>query len=78
MAKQYFNRLEYLDFLIRTKATGNPRILAQKLNISKRTVFEYIDILKSLEAPIIYDRFQETYYYAETGSFNFKFIKTRK
>ena len=76
MAKHYFNRLEYLDYLIRTKATGSPRVLAQKLNISRRTVFEYIEILKSLEAPIVYDRHNETYYYAERGSFNFKFIKT--
>lgn len=77
MRKRYLNRLEYLDFLIRTKATGNPRVLARKLNISKRTVFEYIDLLKSLEAPIAYDRHQETYYYAEMGNFNFKFIKNR-
>jgi len=76
MPKYYFNRFQYLDFLIRTRATGNPGELANKLNISRRTVFEYIEILKSLEAPIAYDKFNETYYYTETGSFNFKFLKT--
>jgi predicted DNA-binding transcriptional regulator YafY len=77
MAKHYFNRLEYLDYLIRIKATGNPDILARKLNISKRTVYEYIDILKSLEAPILYDKHKETYYYTEIGRFHFKFIKNK-
>ena len=75
MAKHYFNRLEYLNDLIRKKATGSPRTLAIKMNISVRTVYEYIDILRSLGAPISYSKNRETYYYSEIGSFCFKFIK---
>jgi|EndMetStandDraft_4_1072995.scaffolds.fasta_scaffold17448_4 predicted DNA-binding transcriptional regulator YafY len=77
MAKHYFNRLEYLDYLIRLKATGAPDSLAKKLSISVRTAFGYIDILKSLGAPIAYNKEKETYYYTESGSFHFKFQKDK-
>jgi hypothetical protein len=77
MPKHYFDRLEYLDHLICTKATGSPSMLAKKLRISLRTVFGYIDILKSLGAPIAYNKHKETYYYAEAGSFYFKFRRTQ-
>jgi predicted DNA-binding transcriptional regulator YafY len=77
MAKHYFTRLEYLDYLIRLKATGTPEGLAKKLRISVRTAFGYIDLLKSLGAPIAYNKEKETYYYTENGSFHFKFQKEK-
>jgi predicted DNA-binding transcriptional regulator YafY len=77
MARHHFNRLEYLNYLIRLKATGSPDSLAKKLHLSVRTVFGYIDILKSLGAPIAYNKEKETYYYTENGSFYFKFQKDK-
>ncbi|RQO70564.1 hypothetical protein DBR43_21400 [Pedobacter sp. KBW06] len=76
MPKHYFDRLEYLDQLINCKSTGTPDMLARKMNISKRTVFEYIDILKSLGAEIKYCRHRGSYYYECSGYFNFRFIQT--
>lgn len=73
MPKYYFDRLEYLDVLIRKRSTGSPEQLAKKLNISKRTVFEYIDILRSLGANINYSRVKESYYYLVDGNFSFQF-----
>lgn len=75
MPNYNFSRLEYLDSLIRLSATGNPRTLAKKLNISLRATYDYINMLKELGAPINYNRHKETYYYGEHGRFNFKFIK---
>lgn len=75
MARHHFNRLEHLDYLIRLKATGNPNSLAKKMRLSVRTIFGYIDILKSLGAPISYNKEKETYYYTENGTFYFKFKK---
>ncbi len=75
MPNYNFSRLEYLDSLIRISATGNPRTLAKKLNISLRATYDYINMLKSLGAPINYDRYKETYYYGETGRFNFRCIR---
>lgn len=75
MPSYNFARLEYLDTLIRLKATGNPKSLAKKLNISLRATYDYINMLKSLGAPINYNRYKGTYYYDEQGYFCFKFIK---
>lgn len=73
MPKYYFDRLEYLNDMIRRRSTGSPAQLARKFNVSKRTIYEYIDILKSLGAEIDYCRHSETYYYKEAGTFNFHF-----
>jgi predicted DNA-binding transcriptional regulator YafY len=75
MPNYNFSRLEHLDQMIRLKATGDPRCLAKKLNISVRATFDYINMLKSLGAPINYNRHKGTYYYSEQGRFHFKFIR---
>jgi predicted DNA-binding transcriptional regulator YafY len=74
MPKHYFNRLERLDFLIRIKATGTPKILSQKMGVSERTVYKYIEILQSLGAPVTYSKIKESYVYENEGYFNFRFI----
>lgn len=76
MPKYYFNRLEYLNSLIRKKATGSPQQLAKKLNVSERTIFEYVDILRSLGAEINYCRNRKSYYYSVDGTFDFQFKQT--
>ena len=55
MPKHYFNRLERLDYLMRKRSSGSSKELAEKLEVSKRTVYEYLEILKSLGAEIEYD-----------------------
>ncbi|WP_410478519.1 HTH domain-containing protein [Pedobacter gandavensis] len=77
MPKHYFDKLEYLDRLIYCKSTGAPDYLAKKLNISKRTVFDYINILKSLGAEVKYCRQKKTYYYYYSGRFNFRFVQNK-
>ena len=78
MGKSYFDRLEYLDFLIRTKSTGTPQHLAKKIGTSLRTVYDYLDLLKSLGAPIDYSKDRLTYYYAEEGHFEFHFKRLKQ
>ena len=73
MPKYYFNRLEHLSSLIKMKATGSPVALARKLGVSERTVYEYVDILRSLGADIKYSKTKESYYYEKDGDFDFKF-----
>jgi transcriptional antiterminator len=53
-----------LHELIQKKQTGNLKQLAQKLEISERSVNYYIAFMRNeLKAPIIYDRKLETYLY---------------
>ncbi|GEP94182.1 HTH domain-containing protein [Chitinophaga cymbidii] len=76
MPKRYFERLQTIDYLIRIKGTGNPSQLAKRLNISERTLYEFLRMMKDLGAPIEYDRYKESYYYGEKGGFNIKFTKS--
>ena len=57
------NQLQRVDQLIRLKATGTPEQLANRLEISKRTVFELIAFMKSLNAPIYYCYSRRSYCY---------------
>jgi biotin operon repressor len=77
MPKYYFDRLDYLNSLIKKKATGAPEQLARKLNVSERTIFEYLEILKSLGADIKYNRDRQSYYYTMEGTFDFHFKKSQ-
>lgn len=76
MPKQIVDRLERIDYLIRTKATGTPKQLAAKLKLSERCVRNYINILRELGAPITYCRKRGCYYYQEAGRFYFTFSKS--
>jgi predicted DNA-binding transcriptional regulator YafY len=76
MPKHYFNKLERLDQLIRTKATGTPKRLSKKIGVSERTVYKYIQILEDLGAPITYCKSRESYIYEKDGYFDFRFIST--
>lgn len=70
------NRIVKIDYLIRHKATGSPVYLATQLGISKRTLFETLSFMKnSLHAPIVYNKYRQTYIYQEEGFFCFDFQK---
>ncbi len=62
-------RLKTIDELIQKKNTGNAASLAEKLNISERTVKEFIAVMKELGAPIYYNRKACSYCYAKNGRF---------
>ena len=52
-----------LDGLIRRKSTGTPEQLASRLEISRASVFRYINELKGVGAPIQYCKVRQSYYY---------------
>lgn len=54
------------------ESTGTPKKLAYSLDVSERTVFNYIKFMKEeLKAPIIYNRVKDTYQYETVCSINF-------
>ncbi|MBW3466949.1 helix-turn-helix domain-containing protein [Arthrospiribacter ruber] len=77
MSAQYFQRFQYLDELIRKKATGPPKQLARRFGVSERTVYEYINVLRDLGAEISYCNTSESYYYKQRGEFCFQFRKIK-
>ena len=66
--------LDRLHNLIRLKATGTPRMLAKKMEVSRRTVFNLIKILRNFGAEIAYCRERETYYYETDIKFRFEIV----
>ena len=73
-----FTRLEMLDHLIRLKCTGTPRLLARRLSISERSLYNFLELMRSLDAPIVYCKIRKSYYYAEEGMFNVRFTRRQK
>lgn len=61
--------LERIDQLIRLKATGRPKNLADRLEVSEATVYRVIDTMKELNAPILYDISRQSYVYSEPARF---------
>jgi predicted DNA-binding transcriptional regulator YafY len=45
------------------------------MNISKRTLYRYIDYLKELECPVYYNEDKESYCYKYSGKLEMKYIK---
>jgi len=69
MYTEFKNKLEHLDALIRRKATGNPKELADKLGISERAWYRLRDFLMNdLQVPLSYCTKRKTYYYHREGN----------
>ncbi|MBC8032700.1 MAG: HTH domain-containing protein [Chitinophagaceae bacterium] len=73
MQNVQFERFKRIDQLIRIKGTGTPSQLAKRLGFSERTVYDYINTMKDMGAPIKYCNFRQSYYYEEDGFFQIGF-----
>lgn len=62
-------RLEYANYLIKKRATGDLETFAKKMKLSKSVVKELLNQMRELGAKISYDRNKNTYYYEEDGEF---------
>jgi hypothetical protein len=69
MYKDLKNKLDYLDCLIRRKATGTPGELSAKMGISERAWYRLLEFLRNdLEVPLDYCPKRKTYYYQREGN----------
>jgi len=57
------NQLERLAYLIQRKATGTPVQLAERMDVSIRTVTNLINLLRDRGADINYCKVRRTYYF---------------
>lgn len=50
--------------LIEVELTGSPRDFAKKINVSERTIYNYLEFMKAeLQAPIVYNGSKKSYCY---------------
>ena len=64
---KYIERVKYVDYLIRTKSTGNICVLAKKLNLSESGAEKFIHEMKEIGFPITYCKKEKTYSYEHDG-----------
>jgi len=63
-----FTKIERMDVLIRNNSTGRPSDFANKLNMSERSLYNYINFMRfQLRAPIEYSNEMQSYFYSEPG-----------
>ncbi|MCU0444089.1 MAG: hypothetical protein MUE85_04170 [Microscillaceae bacterium] len=68
--------IQYLDFLIQRQATGNPKALADKLQMSERNVYRYLEYLKAdCGLDLDYSDSQQSYVYTTHKQFEFRLGK---
>lgn len=60
------DRVSRLHTFIKEAKTGKPEVLADRLGISRASLYKLIDELKSYDAPIDYSRRLETFLYTKS------------
>jgi hypothetical protein len=60
---KYYERLKRIDDLIRRRATGTPKELADKIGVSERWIYECLKEIKLLGGALKYCDKSKTYFY---------------
>lgn len=61
-------RLQYIDYVIRRKATGNLGTFAEKNRLSKRGLAAILQEMREMGFPVKYSRQLNSYFYEEDGA----------
>lgn len=69
MTNKRITIIKYLDQLIREEKTGTAQELGNKLGLSKKQTYNYINELKDLGIAISYSKTRKTFYYQEELEF---------
>jgi hypothetical protein len=67
---EYLDRINRMHKLVFYKKTGTPSEFAGLLGVSRTTLYEMIDELRSRGAPIQYSKSQRTFFYDEPFEIN--------
>ena len=67
-----------VDALIRRKGTGTAEELAERLGISRRCVFDIINMMKGMGGPIVYNQERKTYEYEYECKLFLKYVDPDK
>lgn len=69
--------IERIDGLIRRKATGTPKELAQRLDISERGLFKTLKLMKEMGGPINYSNSRSSYVYEYEVALSIGFCQSK-
>ena len=66
---ELIDRLQLFNKLVEERKTGTPEEFAERLGIKRRTLYEFVDELKSHNVPISYSRVSKTSFYTRAVDF---------
>lgn len=76
---EYLEKLKLFTHLIESEATGTPSEFAERLGISRATLYNVIEELNSMGLGIAYSRTRFTFYYTNSAQLDVQFkIQVRK
>ncbi len=67
---EYLDRISRMHRMLIRQRTGTPSEFASQLGVSRTTLYEMIDELKSRGAPISYSKASYTFFYTEPFEIN--------
>lgn len=67
---ELIRRFVRLHELIKRKSTGDPQAFADRMGVSRATLFRYLDELRDLNADIDYDKERPSYFYKKPPDFS--------
>lgn len=76
--RQKIKVIERVDGLIKLKSTGTADDLSRRLCISRRSVYNILELMKSMGAPIEYCQITRTYYYSYQCDFVIGFVDSQE
>jgi predicted DNA-binding transcriptional regulator YafY len=62
---EYLDRIGKMHKLVQRRRTGTPVEFAQQLGVSRTSLYELLDELRSRGAPIVYSKSTKTFYYSQ-------------
>jgi predicted DNA-binding transcriptional regulator YafY len=62
---EYLDRISMMHKLVSRQVTGTPEELAHRLGVSRTSLYELIDELRSRGAPISYSKSAKTFFYRQ-------------
>jgi len=69
--------IERVDRLIKLKSTGTAEDLSKRLCISRRSVYNIIELMRNMGAPVEYCLIRRTYYYSYQCDFMLGFVDSK-
>jgi biotin operon repressor len=62
---EYLDRINMMHKLVSRQSTGTPEELARSLGVSRTSLYDLIDELRSRGAPIAYSKSAKTFFYSQ-------------
>jgi hypothetical protein len=70
-------KIKYFIYLIENERTGSPKDVAEILEVSERTIYNFVQTLKAdFNAPLVYNQYRKTYHFETKGKLNWVWIKS--